>query len=104
MDAAPRANPLRTSPAFRRLWVARTVSHVGDVGALLALVAASAVLETLFTPAGRSSVPSLVEEGQLLQANAWMGTSLNLQVALGSLIGGALAAAVCGRPAPLGPA
>ena len=172
MDAAPRANPLRTSPAFRRLWVARTVSHVGDgvalvalvllirrtegtgaavgalllassvprflgplagvvadrveqralmvvcdvgnaaifaaiaafrptFGALLALVAASAVLETLFTPAGRSSVPSLVEEGQLLQANAWMGTSLNLQVALGSLIGGALAAAVGERGALL---
>jgi MFS family permease len=172
MDAAPRANPLRTSPAFRRLWLARTVSHVGDgvalvalvllvrrtegtgaavgalllagsvprflgplagvvadrveqralmvacdvgnaaifgaiaafrptFGALLALVAASAVLETLFTPAGRSSVPSLVEEDQLLQANAWMGTSLNLQVALGSLIGGALAAAVGERGALL---
>jgi MFS family permease len=172
MDATPRANPLRTSPAFRRLWLARTVSHVGDgvalvalvllvrrtegtgaavgalllagsvprflgplagvvadrveqralmvacdvgnaaifgaiaafrptFGALLALVAASAVLETLFTPAGRSSVPSLVEEGQLLQANAWMGTSLNLQVALGSLIGGALAAAVGERGALL---
>jgi MFS family permease len=70
-------------------------------GALLALVAASAVLETLFTPAGRSSVPSLVEEDQLLQANAWMGTSLNLQVALGSLIGGALAAAVGERGALL---
>jgi MFS family permease len=172
MDATPRANPLRTSPAFRRLWLARTVSHVGDgvalvalvllvrrtegtgaavgalllassvprflgplagvvadrveqralmvacdvgnavifgaiaafrptFGALLALVAASAVLETLFTPAGRSSVPSLVEEDQLLQANAWMGTSLNLQVALGSLIGGALAAAVGERGALL---
>jgi MFS family permease len=172
MDAAPRANPLRTSPAFRRLWLARTVSHVGDgvslvalvllvqreqgtgkavgalllasslprllgpfagvvadrveqralmvlcdlgnaaifaaigafrptFGALLALVAASSVLDTLFNPAGRSSVPSLVEEGQLLQANAWMGTSLNLQVALGSLLGGALVAAVGVRGALL---
>jgi MFS family permease len=170
MDAAPPANPLRTSPAFRRLWLARTVSHVGDgvalvalvllvrrtegtgaavgalllassvprflgplagvvadrveqralmvacdvgnaaivgaiaafrpvFGVLLALVAASAVLDTLFTPAGRSSVPSLVEESQLLQANAWMGTSLNLQVALGSLLGGALVAAVGERGA-----
>src|SRR5919108_479565 len=38
MDTAPRANPLRTSPAFRRLWLARTVSHVGDGVALVALV------------------------------------------------------------------
>ncbi|MGZ5318549.1 MAG: MFS transporter [Actinomycetota bacterium] len=165
MKAAPRPNPLRSSPAFRRLWLARTTSHVGDgialvalvllvqgsqgtgtaVGALLlasslprflgplagvvadrveqralmvacdlgnaaifavivalqpsfevllVLVAASATLVTFFEPAGRSAIPSLVHANDLLQANAWMGTSLNLQVALGTLLGGALVATV----------
>lgn len=32
------SNPLRDSPAFRRLFAARTVSHVGDGIALVALV------------------------------------------------------------------
>jgi MFS family permease len=160
-----RRNPLRTSRSFRRLWLARTTSHVGDgialvalvllvqetegtgtavgvlllasslprflgplagvvvdrvgqrtlmvlcdlgnaaifasiawlrpsFGVLLALVAASALLDTLFGPAGRSAVPSLVHADDLIQANAWMGTSLNLQVALGTLLGGALVAAI----------
>jgi MFS family permease len=158
-----RPNPLRSSRSFRRLWLARTISHVGDgialvalvllvqetegtgtavgvlllasslprflgplagvvadrveqrtlmalcdvgnaaifasiawfrpsFGVLLALVAASAVLDTLFAPAGRSAVPALVHADDLLRANAWMGTSLNLQVALGTLLGGALVA------------
>jgi MFS family permease len=160
-----RPNPLRSSPAFRRLWLARTTSHVGDgialvalvlfvqgsqgtgtavgalllasslprflgplagvvadrveqrallvacdlgnavvfalivglqpsFGVLLVLVAASATLVTFFEPAGRSAIPSLVHVNDLLQANAWMGTSLNLQVALGTLLGGALVATV----------
>jgi MFS family permease len=164
LSKPPRSNPIRTSPAFRRLWLARTISHVGDgvalvalvllvqgsrrtgtaVGALLlasslprflgpvagviadrveqrtlmvlcdlgnattfamiaafrpsfgwllTLVAVSAILDTLFAPAGRSAVPTVVRDDELLQANAWMGTSLNLQVAFGSLAGGALVAA-----------
>ena len=59
---------------------------------LLGLVAIAGALETLFAPAGRSAVPALVRPEQLLQANAWMGTTLNLQVALGPAIGGILAA------------
>jgi ribosomal protein S18 acetylase RimI-like enzyme len=70
-----------------------------SLGPLLALVAASAVLDTLFSPAGRTAVPVLVEPDDLLRANAWMGTSLNLQVALGSLVGGALVAAFGARGA-----
>lgn len=164
MSAPSRPNPLRSSPAFRRLWIARTISQVGDgialvalvllvqgregtgtavgvlllasslprflgplagvvvdrveqrtllvvcdvgntgifgaivgfqpsFGVLLVLVAASATLDTLFAPAGRSAVPALVHADDLIQANAWMGTSLNLQVALGTLLGGALVAA-----------
>jgi MFS family permease len=162
--------PLRSSPGFRRLWLARTISHVGDgiaivalvllvqgargtgsavgalllassvprflgpvagvvvdrveqrtlmvlcdlgnagvfativavqpsFGILLVLVAASAVLDTFFAPAGRSVVPALVDDDHLVQANAWMGTSLNLQVSLGTLLGGALIAAVGQRGA-----
>jgi len=158
---APAGNPLRDSPAFRSLWIARTVSHIGDgiallalvllvqrthgtgvaVGTLLlasslprflgplagvvvdrvdqrrlmilcdlgqvilfssiavfappfpillALVALSALLDTLFAPAGRSAVPALVRPEHLLRANAWIGTSLNLQVALGPVLGGIL--------------
>lgn len=165
MKAPPRPNPLWSSPAFRRLWLARTASHVGDgialvalvllvqgsqgsgtavgalllasslprflgpltgivadrveqrtlmvacdlgnaaifavivglkpsFGLLLVLVGASATLVTFFEPAGRSAIPSLVHVNDLLQANAWMGTSLNLQVALGTLLGGALVATV----------
>jgi MFS family permease len=165
VNAEQRPNPLRSSPAFRRLWLARTISHVGDgvaivalvllvqgsegtgtaVGALLlasslprflgpvagvvvdrveqrmllvlcdlgnaavfativvirppfeillVLVAASAVLDTFFAPAGRSAVPALVHDEDLVRANAWMGTSLNLQVSVGTMVGGALVAAV----------
>ena len=59
---------------------------------LLALVAVAGTLETLFAPAGRSAVPALVRPEQLLQANAWMGTTLNIQVALGPVLGGVLVA------------
>lgn len=170
MSPPPRPNPIRSSRSFRRLWTARTISHVGDgiaiialvllvqgtrktgtavgalllasslprflgplagavadrvdqrrlmiacdigntlifaaiaslnppFGGLLVLVAASALLDTLFAPAGRSAVPALVESEDLVQANAWMGTSLNLQVALGTLLGGALVAVAGARGA-----
>lgn len=55
---------------------------------LLVLVATSSMLDTVFGPAGRSAIPALVEEGDLLSANAWLGTALNMQVAIGSLLGG----------------
>src|SRR5688572_25367387 len=38
MTTLPETNPLRDSPAFRRLLLARTVSHIGDGIAVLALV------------------------------------------------------------------
>lgn len=59
---------------------------------LLAMVAGTAVLETLFGPAGRSAVPALVRPDQLLRANAWIGTSLNIRVAVGPVLGGLLVA------------
>jgi MFS family permease len=154
-------NPIRDAPAFRRLLAARTVSHVGDgialialvllvqggrgtatsVGALLlatslprflgpiagaivdrveqrslmvacdigqaaifgaiawidpsfpvllGLVALAAAFDTLFAPAGRSALPALVRPEQLLRANAWIGTSMNVRVAAGPVLGGLL--------------
>ena len=45
---------------------------------------------------GRSStsVPALVPGEELVGANAWLGTALNLQVAFGGLLGGLLVARV----------
>jgi MFS family permease len=57
---------------------------------LLALVVAAAILDTTFGPASGSAVPALVDALDLRQANAWLGTSLNLQVAVGPLLGGVL--------------
>jgi len=163
MSVATSPNLLRTSLDFRRLWLARTISNLGDgvafvalvllvhqrqetgvaVGSLLlvqalprflgpiagavadrveqralmigcdlgnaaiflaivglspsfpvllVLVAASSCLETVFAPAGRSALPAIVSRDDLLQANAWLGTAFNLQLALGPVIGGALVA------------
>jgi MFS family permease len=63
-------------------------------GALLALVAGANVLARCFAPAASSSVPFLVPSDELVGANAWLGTALNLQVALGALFGGLLVAGV----------
>jgi len=38
MSESAVGNPLRDSPSFRRLWIARTISQVGDGIAVLALV------------------------------------------------------------------
>jgi MFS family permease len=57
---------------------------------LLVLVVGAAILDTTFGPASGSAVPALVGPLDLRQANAWLGTSLNLQVAVGPLLGGLL--------------
>jgi MFS family permease len=44
----------------------------------------------LFGPAGRSALPALVRPEQLMRANAWIGMSLNIQVAAGPVLGGLL--------------
>jgi MFS family permease len=61
---------------------------------LIALVATASVLDTVFAPAGRSAIPAIVDEEDLLSANAWLGTALNMQVAIGPLLGGLLVAAL----------
>jgi MFS family permease len=50
----------------------------------------TSMLATAFEPASRSSVPALVPKEELLRANAWMGTALNLKIALGPFLGGLL--------------
>jgi MFS family permease len=59
---------------------------------LLVLAGASSCLDTLFAPAGRSALPAIVGREELLEANAWLGTSFNLQLAVGPMLGGALVA------------
>lgn len=58
---------------------------------LLVVVAAAAVLATLFGPAGKSSIPQLVPRRSLPRANALMGAASNLQLVAGPALGGALA-------------
>jgi MFS family permease len=60
---------------------------------LLVLVTASAGLQTLFQPAGAAALPRLVDEADLLAANARFGSAFNLQVAIGPMLGGLLVAA-----------
>ncbi|HZD38479.1 MAG TPA: MFS transporter [Actinomycetes bacterium] len=55
---------------------------------LVPLVAVAGLLATAFVPAGRSAVPALVATPHLTRANALLSTALNLQVALGSALGG----------------
>jgi MFS family permease len=68
---------------------------------LVPLVALSSALATIFVSAGRTVMPRLVDDQQLLPANAWMGTAFNLQAALGPVIGGALTLAFAPRGALL---
>jgi len=96
--AGPMAGVIADRTDQRRLMIACNVGNTvvfavaawllpGLLG-LIALVATSSLLDTIFGPAGRSAVPALVDEGDLLPANAWLGTALNMQVAVGPLLGG----------------
>jgi MFS family permease len=96
--AGPMAGVIADRTDQRRLMIACNVGNavVFAVAAsllpalpgLLLLVATSSILDTIFGPAGRSAIPVLVEEDDLLSANAWLGTALNMQVAIGPLLGG----------------
>jgi MFS family permease len=84
----------------RRVMVACQLAQVMVMGslavlpstlpALLALSALAGLLATVFGPAARSAVPSLVADGDLGRANAMLGSALNLQVVLGPALGGLL--------------
>ncbi len=61
---------------------------------LLPVIVVTAILDTTFGPAAGSAVPAIVEASDLRQANAWTGTSLNLQVAVGPVLSGLLVLAL----------
>jgi MFS family permease len=61
---------------------------------LLPLVFAAGVLATIFTPSGRSTVPTLVRRDELPMANALLATGLYATMAIGPAVGGALVAGV----------
>ncbi len=63
-------------------------------GVLLALAVSTSLLQTAYGPARTTAVPALVEDDELLVANALTGTAFNLYVAIGPLIGALLFAAV----------
>lgn len=64
-------------------------AHLPPLPALLPLVALANLLATLFRPAGTIAVPAIVGRDLLLPANAWLGLALNLQLALGPVVGAA---------------
>jgi MFS family permease len=88
----------------RRLMMATDLAQVAVVGAvawflpplpmLLALVAVSAVLSTLFSPAGRSAIPELVAADELGPANSLIGLGTNLGLAAGPAAAGLLYASL----------
>jgi MFS family permease len=59
---------------------------------LLVLVASASVLSTFFLPAGRSALPALVGEDDIVPANALLSSGYNLSLAVGPGLGGLLVA------------
>jgi len=70
------------------------IATLPSFGVLIALTAVATVLQTSYNPARTALVPNLVEEDELITANALLGTATNLYVAVGPLVGGLLFAAV----------
>ncbi len=76
------------------------IATLPSFGVLIGLAAFACVLQTVYGPARTASVPMLVDDDELISANALLGAATNLYVAAGPLIGGVLFAAV-GAPAAL---
>jgi MFS family permease len=70
------------------------IATLPSFGLLIALTAVATVLQTSYGPARTALVPHLVEEDELITANALLGTATNLYVAVGPLVGGLLFAAI----------
>ena len=62
-------------------------------GLLIALATLTTLLQTAYAPARTAALPNLVEEEELLRANALIGIAFNMQIAVGPLVGGLLFAA-----------
>jgi MFS family permease len=76
------------------------IATLPPFGVLIGLAALACVLQTTYGPARTAAVPMLVEDDELISANALLGVATNLYVAVGPLVGGLLFAAV-GAPAAL---
>lgn len=70
------------------------IATLPSFGLLIALTAIATFLQTSYGPARTALVPNLVEEDELITANALLGTATNLYVAVGPLVGGLLFAAI----------
>jgi MFS family permease len=70
------------------------VATLPSFGVIIALTALATVLQTSYGPARTALVPNLVDESELIPANALLGSATNLYVAVGPLVGGLLFAAV----------
>ncbi len=57
-------------------------------GPILGLVVLTTLLQTIYGPARTAAIPALVEDGELLAANASLGVAYNLNAAIGPLLGG----------------
>jgi MFS family permease len=96
----PLAGALADRVDQRRLMIGAAVGQALLYGAMAAalpalpllvvLVAAASTLSTLFAPAGRSAVTTLVWSGHLLRANSWMGIALTFQGTIGPVVGALL--------------
>jgi MFS family permease len=63
-------------------------------GPMLALAGVTALLQTAYGPARTAAMPALVEEDELLAANATLGIAFNLYIVVGPPLGGLLFAVV----------
>lgn len=59
-------------------------------GPILGLAAMTMVLQTVYGPARTAALPALVDDDDLLAANAVLGIAFNLYIVLGPLLGAAL--------------
>lgn len=100
----PLAGALADRLEQRRLMVVADLGQAALYGVLavtlppvpvvVAVVLVATTLGTTFDVAGRSTVPAMVDRDDLMAANGWLGTAVNLQVAVGPVLGGALVALV----------
>jgi MFS family permease len=98
--AGPVAGALADRVDARRLMIGCDVGRLLLVGLVavtlppfllfIAVMAATSLLSTLFLPAGKSVVPRIVDTARLGSANALLGVSQNLGIAIGPAVGAEL--------------
>jgi MFS family permease len=93
VDRVDQRRLMMACDACQMVLFAAVAGVVPSYPGLVTVAVLSSFVATLFGPAGASSLAALVRRDELTTANAWVGTSLNAQVILGPVIGGALSAA-----------